>query len=158
MALSKSERQKRWRESHKEQIAAYNAEWRKNNREHINAYMRGYKRSPESKERRDAMKKEYDHAHPENVRARSALYKARKKAAEGSFTDEQWLALCAEYGQRCAYCGEEKLLETDHVVPITKGGTNWISNIVPACKNCNASKGTKLLGEWIPPLDRLAVQ
>ena len=44
-------------------------------------------------------------------------------------------------GFECQYCGSEKDLTLDHVVPRSKGGpSNW-KNLVTACKTCNAQKG-----------------
>lgn len=44
-------------------------------------------------------------------------------------------------GFECQYCGSEKDLTLDHVVPRSKGGpSNW-KNLVTACKSCNAQKG-----------------
>ena len=41
----------------------------------------------------------------------------------------------------CQYCGSERDLTLDHVVPRSKGGpSNW-KNLVTACKTCNAQKG-----------------
>jgi len=34
--------------------------------------------------------------------------------------------------------------EADHVVPYVLGGSNDISNLVPSCKPCNASRGATL--------------
>lgn len=84
----------------------------------------------------------------EHARRRKLL----KKAVPGSHTRDEWIALLERYGWRCAYCGE-KMTETpgplqatrDHVVPITCGGTDDISNIVPACMRCNARKGNKIM-------------
>jgi 5-methylcytosine-specific restriction endonuclease McrA len=63
---------------------------------------------------------------------------------------------CSEYTQEdigrlegiqnkcCYYCGaSEKPLQVEHLVPVSKGGTNFISNIVLACAHCNASKHSK---------------
>jgi 5-methylcytosine-specific restriction endonuclease McrA len=33
-------------------------------------------------------------------------------------------------------------------VPLTRGGSHSITNIVPACKTCNSSKRDRLLHEW----------
>lgn len=52
------------------------------------------------------------------------------------------------FGNRCAYCGSNGYMELEHVVPISKGGAHDISNIVPACHGCNASKRTRPMEEW----------
>lgn len=46
------------------------------------------------------------------------------------------------------YCKVSKAGTKDHVVPLSKGGTNYIDNIVPACVSCNSSKRDKFLSEW----------
>jgi hypothetical protein len=50
---------------------------------------------------------------------------------------------------KCVYCGatpsETVFLEIDHVRPIAEGGTNHISNLVAACRDCNRGKGAELL-------------
>lgn len=72
--------------------------------------------------------------------------RAREKGALGSFTAQQWHDLQAEYCWCCAYCGlPTKKLTVDHVIPLSKGGSNDISNLKPACKSCNSRKGSRLL-------------
>ena len=44
----------------------------------------------------------------------------------------------------CLYCGrlfEDSYLSRDHVVPISRGGLDVWTNVVTACKRCNAYKG-----------------
>lgn len=36
----------------------------------------------------------------------------------------------------------------DHVVPIARGGTNDLENLVLACSDCNTRKGTKAYSEF----------
>lgn len=44
-------------------------------------------------------------------------------------------------GHECQYCGSKKDLTLDHLIPRSKGGkTNW-TNLITACKRCNALKG-----------------
>ena len=54
----------------------------------------------------------------------------------------------------CQYCGEKDgEMHIDHVVPISRGGTNDIENLAVACADCNSSKGQKMLiTEWRPSL------
>ena len=55
----------------------------------------------------------------------------------------------------CTYCGvaldsTAAQLHVDHVVPVAAGGTDDPSNLVPACRSCNCSKGDKPLSDWLP--------
>ncbi len=84
----------------------------------------------------------------------------------------------------CQYCGTSKDLTLDHLVPRSKGGKSTWTNLVTACKSCNARKGdfspdqvglrlirkpirptyvmflrsttNKMREDWIPFLDRKA--
>ena len=50
----------------------------------------------------------------------------------------------------CLYCGsrfQEVDLSRDHVHPISRGGQDTWTNVVTACKRCNAHKGSQLPGE-----------
>lgn len=45
------------------------------------------------------------------------------------------------FGGRCGYCGEEsRSIQIDHIEPVTYGGTNEPSNLMPACRSCNNYK------------------
>jgi 5-methylcytosine-specific restriction endonuclease McrA len=50
----------------------------------------------------------------------------------------------------CAYCGirPDTTLHIDHVVPLARGGSNDLGNLLPACADCNLSKNQMLLTEW----------
>lgn len=50
----------------------------------------------------------------------------------------------------CQYCGESApnvILEIDHIVPVSKGGTNEIINLVTSCRDCNRGKSGKKLDD-----------
>jgi hypothetical protein len=60
-------------------------------------------------------------------------------------------------GSVCAYCGEP-WRHIDHVKPFRRGGRNMLSNIRPACVECNSSKGSKDPLVWLrgrPPVSPL---
>ncbi len=44
-------------------------------------------------------------------------------------------------GHNCQYCGSDKDLTLDHLIPRSKGGKSSWNNLVTACKRCNARKG-----------------
>lgn len=96
------------------------------------------------------------HAAPTTKRLGAKRRKARKKGALGSYTVAEWRALLASVEGRCVYCDAEATT-ADHVVPLSRGGTDYIDNIVPACAPCNISKGAKLLEEWLLPALALSV-
>jgi len=48
----------------------------------------------------------------------------------------------------CRYCGRmppEAVLEIDHIIPRSKGGTNGIDNLVTCCRECNQGKRVKIM-------------
>lgn len=79
------------------------------------------------------------------------LYTLNRRAllekAEGSFSKEEWLKKLEELNYLCCYCKRKLTIKTatkDHEKPLSKGGSNWIINIVPACHQCNSGKRDSL--------------
>lgn len=66
--------------------------------------------------------------------------RARERNAQGVLTPIAIKFRFALYGNLCAYCHQSAILTIDHVKPLIKGGSNWPSNIVPACLPCNSGK------------------
>lgn len=49
----------------------------------------------------------------------------------------------------CQYCGKRGVrLECDHILAISRGGSNKIENLATACFDCNRSKRAKTIEEW----------
>mgnify|MGYP006313743863 FL=1 len=101
-----------------------------------------------------ATNKRYADANREKVRVYHRLYKKNNKAkvkswehkrraslrTGGSFTAEEWVALCFLYDNKCLRCRSGGNMTPDHVVPLAKGGMNTIDNIQPLCGRCNSWK------------------
>lgn len=119
-----------------------------------NAYHVEYHKKYSEKHRQETKQWRIDN--PEKAKRNRIKYnaarRARKIGAAGEFDYEGWMQRCEFYGWRCRYCGTELNEETvtmDHRIPLAKGGTNWISNLVPACKSCNCSKRDKTEQEYM---------
>ena len=63
-------------------------------------------------------------------------------------TDAEWTALVDDWGG-CAYCGADGPLQKDCMLPISRGGRYTVSNVVPACGSCNASKCNTEVTTWL---------
>jgi 5-methylcytosine-specific restriction endonuclease McrA len=58
--------------------------------------------------------------------------------------------LFEKWGRKCVYCDAVKvLLNLDHVVPRSNGGSDRPSNLVPACIPCNQNKGAEDIQEFL---------
>lgn len=129
-----------YRRANKAKKAAQDRAYRLKHPEKVSQYSRAaYRRDPA---KRAAMNASYRARHPEMAREASKRRRALKKgAAICDFTAAQWAAMKDRYGHRCVYCGRKmKRLEQDHIIPLSKGGNHTYSNIVPACRSCNAKK------------------
>ena len=61
----------------------------------------------------------------------------------GSFTEKEWFGKLEEHDYRCAICdahNDDSPMTMDHIIPISRGGRNEISNIQPLCSSCNCKK------------------
>lgn len=96
----------------------------------------------ENAERHRANASAWAQANPERAALASRLKKQRRRGA-GTLTAADWQAVLDLYGAACLACGSDAPPTIDHVVPISRGGTNTVDNVQPLCGPCNFRKGTK---------------
>lgn len=76
---------------------------------------------------------------------------ARQHEAEGEYRWAQVAILWAKLGRRCTYCRDDLPLaemQVEHVTPLSRGGRNDMTNIVPSCAGCNGEKSDRTPEEW----------
>ncbi len=126
---------------HKAKENAYSRAYVAARREAMAAASRAYYAA--HPEERAAYGRAYARLHPEIFQISAANRRAQKRAAVGALSAEQWQEILAAYGYRCAYCrAKPRRLTIDHITPLSKGGSHTASNVVPACRSCNAHKFT----------------
>jgi len=138
-------RAREWAAAHPEKELERVRRWQAANPERARANGRRSYANNREQEVADSIR--WAKANPEKVRATKQRRRARKAGNGGSYTDREWLALCAQYNNQCVGPGPHGgNLEPDHVIPVSKpGGTSYIENIQPLCHRCNCRKGTKTI-------------
>lgn len=125
----------------KKEILRKNAVYFSNNQEKCRTIVSNWaKKNPErTRQHAGAWKKR----NRDKTRGYLATYRARKHSLPSSFTTEDWIEIQDAFDNRCVYCGESGELEQDHFLPLSLGGGYVRGNILPACRSCNATKGSK---------------
>lgn len=93
----------------------------------------------------------YAKAYKEEKGAHRHNRRARIKEVGGTFTSKDILDLQTEQDGYCNGCWESLDIlgyHIDHVIPISKGGSNWPDNLQLLCPTCNLEKSAKMPDEW----------
>lgn len=142
------ERTHAWFVANKERHHELTRAWYAANKEKHNERIRLNRKV--NKDRYLATQRAYRAAHPEVSRLGTRRYRARKVEAEGTHTDADIQAQYKRQRGKCYYCGVKvgDTYHVDHVVPLSRGGSDDPGNLVIACVSCNTSKSDKLPHEW----------
>lgn len=83
-------------------------------------------------------------------RAKKVRRAGRENAAYGTYSWVEVIGVFLAFDRCCAYCRRPVVgqPDPDHVVPLSRGGANTITNILPSCRLCNSDKRDLLLDEW----------
>jgi 5-methylcytosine-specific restriction endonuclease McrA len=84
-------------------------------------------------------------------RAENAKRRSLKLGLKGFFTRKTVKNLFVKQKGRCVCCGEllQKGYEVDHIIPLSKGGTNYPNNLQLLTKNCNRKKSNKAMKQYV---------
>lgn len=103
---------------------------------------RKYSKTEHGKSVRTENIRKYRQTEKGRICQKNHKYKSRNGAA-GKVDLRAWGEKLKEYEGKCAICGSADDITIDHIIPLSKGGTNDISNLQPLCRSCNCSKGAK---------------
>lgn len=112
--------------------------YRQNHLDRLRLY--GYRHYRVNKPRYQELSRAWHKAHPGYAHRSWEIRRARKRQAPGTHTIAEWRRLCTWFGQVCLCCGASGPLTKDHVVPLSRGGSDYIANLQPLCRSCNSSK------------------
>lgn len=142
---------KLWADDNKDKISRYRKPVPYSDRER-NWHRNNYKKN---KDKILARNKEWASSNPDKVRVLSLAGTNRRKVRQlncgGSHTHQEWIDLLEKCGHRCVSCGQKKKLSKDHIIPLIKGGSDFITNIQPLCRECNSSKRDKVVNFLLDP-------
>lgn len=133
---AKREARKLRYEANKNTVLKKNREWRERNLEKHRELCRSWARK-----------------NPDSMRSIVSKRRAIVIGAGGTYSADDVKTMLLEQSGLCAACSvnlSDTGYHVDHIYPLSKGGTNWPSNLQLLCPTCNRSKGSKLMSEWLP--------
>lgn len=141
----KLETNRLWRQEHPKKIQQYRQTDYRNNRARKAASSRSYYLANVDKVH--AYNRDWNKRNPDIKRVACHRRRSLRRKADGSFTREQIAFLFRRQRSRCANpacsCSLEHGYHIDHIIALSRGGSNWIRNIQLLCPTCNVRKGSK---------------
>ena len=82
---------------------------------------------------------------------RCKLYQHKRRIG-GTIDEYLWKMKCILLNNKCQICQVHLMdneITIDHIIPITKNGTNDIDNLQPLCGSCNSMKGNRAMSDYV---------
>ena len=133
---------KAYREAHREQIKTNKKAYRQAHKGKEKTRRKAYYQAHREEEK--AYGKAYAQAHREERRAHQSRRKAREKGVSTEAVDYEFIK--KRDRMICGICKKKvrpQDLSFDHIIPLSKGGSNKKENRQPLCSQCNTAKGNR---------------
>lgn len=134
---------KAWYEKNPDFQKAWSRNYDKNN-EHRKIYIKNYRKN--NKERIYFTIYNWNKNNPNKYKAIQYRREAKRRGVEGNHTPLEIKELFLKQGGRCICCKinlKKASYHRDHIIPIAKGGNDFIHNIQLLCPKCNMEKRDK---------------
>lgn len=91
-------------------------------------------------------------ANPDKMRIKRKRVRDKRRGAEGKYSLANIQGILEIQNSCCVGCGisfSQKVPYTiDHIIPVSRGGSNWPLNLQLLCSSCNDRKGACTMEEW----------
>ncbi len=174
MNAQRAEYRRKWRANNKERDRQNDRNYKQKNKAKIlerqreryhadpdkhRAYQVNYNKKNLVKEKKKIYFAKWSKENRHLLRIKEGKRRALEYGANGEHTHEQAKQILINQNYKCANClcciKERSSRHLDHIMPLSKGGTNYISNIEWLCKSCNLRKNAKDPIDWAPKNGRL---
>jgi 5-methylcytosine-specific restriction endonuclease McrA len=103
---------------------------------------REYGRSERGREVNRIATRKYRKTEKGKRQQRQYKYLSRNNKS-GKINWNEWEQKLKDLNNKCQKCGTTENITIDHIIPLSKGGTNETNNLQPLCRSCNCRKSNK---------------
>ena len=150
--------EKEYKDAHRDKIRLHDIFYRNEHHEKLIAQSREY--NARHSDVRNANSREYKRDNPMQFRVYEHNRRARKRENGGTFSFKELNEQFERQEGFCYYCGRllyssfDNDIHIDHMTPISRGGSNEISNIALSCATCNLKKHAKTAEEFLQEMNK----
>lgn len=142
-------RNRKWQSANRGRVLSTSYKWKTKNKPKVQGWIRRWKQA--NRDKINTYQRQWYKKNPSNRIHDYNLRKARKKSLPFENCSSK-IRLLKKISRFCHWCCcrlSKSNLTIDHVISLNSGGHHINDNLVACCKSCNSSKQDTLVGEWL---------